>query len=149
MTGPLNYSTTIDPTKSAAECIARLAAHGATAIGMTYEVGFPNGLQFQIQTPQGLMAYALPVNVAGTHKALQKAARERRIPQSKATLDQAKRTGWRVIKDWLEAQLALIEAGVADMSEVMLPWMLVDGQTVYQAFLENHLERQLQLESGQ
>jgi hypothetical protein len=137
--GPLNYTTVIDPTKTASECIARLAAHGATAIGMTYDKGFPTGLQFQIQTEHGLQAYALPVNVTGTLKALQKAARERRIPTSKATAGQAQRTGWRVVKDWLEAQLALIEAGVADMAEVMLPWMLVNGQTVYQGFLRNQL----------
>jgi hypothetical protein len=143
--GPLNYTTQIDPTKTAAECISRLAAHGATAIGMTYDKGFPTGLQFQIMTAHGMQAYALPVNVDGTYNALQKAARARRIPQSKATREQAQRTGWRVIKDWLEAQLALIEAGVADMSEVMLPWMLVDGQTVYQTFLERN---QLALEAG-
>jgi hypothetical protein len=34
--GPLNYTTTIDATKSASECIARLAQHGASAIGITY-----------------------------------------------------------------------------------------------------------------
>ncbi len=146
MSGPLNYTTVIDPAKTAGECIARLATHGATAVGMTYDAGFPTGLQFQIRTAHGMMAYSLPVNVDGTYKALQKAWRERRIPQSKATLEQARRTGWRVIKDWLEAQLALIEAGVATIDEVMLPWMLVDGQTVYAAFLERN---QLALEAGQ
>jgi hypothetical protein len=44
---------------------------------------------------------------------------------------------WRVLKDWLEAQLALIEAGVADMSQVMLPYMRGDdGLTVWQRYLE-------------
>lgn len=144
--GPLNYTTVIDPVKTASECIARLAAHGATAVGMTYDQGFPTGLQFQIQTAQGLRAYALPVNVNGTHKALLTAYSDGRIPRGKATIEQARRTGWRVIKDWLEAQLALIEAGVADMAEVMLPWMLTDsGQTVYQMFAERN---QLALGAG-
>lgn len=145
MSGPLNYSTVIDPTKTASECIARLAAHGASAIGMTYSDGFPTGLQFQIQTAHGIQAYALPVNVEGTYQALLKAYKLNRIPRSKATHEQAQRTGWRVIKDWLEAQLALIEAGAADMAEVMLPWMLVNGQTVYQAFVERN---QLALTAG-
>jgi hypothetical protein len=144
--GPLNYTTVIEPSKTAAECVARLATHGATAIGLTYDAGFPTGLQFQIDTAHGLQAYALPVNVDGTLKALQRAWRQHRIPQSKATLEQARRTGWRVIKNWLEAQLALIDAGVADMAEVMLPWMLVDGQTVYQTFLERN---QLALTQGE
>lgn len=139
MTGPLNYTTTIDAIKTAGECIGRLAAHGASAIGTTYASGRPTGLQFAIDTAHGTRTYSLPVNVRGTHLALQKAARERRIPNSKATPEQAERVAWRVIKDWLEAQLALIEAGVAEMAQVMLPYMIVgdDSETVWMRFLEN------------
>lgn len=143
--GPLNYSTVIDPVKTASECIARLASHGATAIGITYSGGMPTGLSFEIETAHGVQAYALPVNVEGTFKALDRAARSGKIPRSRANWEQARRTGWRVIKDWLEAQLTLIEAGVSDIAEVMLPWMLVNGQTVYQVFLERN---QLALTSG-
>jgi hypothetical protein len=145
--GPLNYTTTIDPVKTAGECIQRLAVHGASAIGMTYDKGTPTGLQFAIQTAHGIRSYALPVNTTGTLKALQKAYGEARIPRSKATREQAERTSWRVMKDWLEAQLALIEAGVAEMPQVMLPYMIVgdDGQTVWTRFLENE---QLALTAG-
>ena len=144
--GPLNYTTVVDPAKSAAECVARLAQHGATAIGMTYDKGFPTGLSFQILTQWGPRQFSLPVNVDGTKRALDKAWRERRIPQSKATRDQAERTSWRVLKDWLEAQLALVEAGVADLPQVMLPYLHVDhGVTLWQRYLENE---QLALTAG-
>ncbi|MEM9825207.1 MAG: hypothetical protein AAF958_01400 [Planctomycetota bacterium] len=37
---------------------------------------------------------------------------------------------WRVVRDWLRAQLTLIEAGAATVEEVMLPWALAgDGTT--------------------
>jgi hypothetical protein len=136
--GPLNYTTTIDPDKSAIECIGRLAAHGAEAIGITYDHGLPTGVHFQIGTPWGQRSYSLPVNMDGTHKALQRAANRGRIPPRYATLEQARRVSWRVLKDWLEAQLALIEAGVAEMSQVMLPYMQVEqGVTVWDRYLEN------------
>lgn len=136
--GPLNYTTTIDATKSAAECIARLASHGASAIGITYSARKPTGLTFQIETVHGMRQFSLPVNVEGTYKALIRARNEGRIPPRYAERDQAERVSWRVLKDWLEAQLALIEAGVADMAEVMLPYLNVDGGlTLYQAFLAN------------
>lgn len=142
--GPLNYTTMIDPLKTAGECIARLAAHGATAIGMTYDRGKPTGLHFAIDTKHGPRSYALPVNVAGTLAALNRAYRANRIPRSRTTVEQAERTSWRVLKDWLEAQLALIEAGVAEMPQIMLPYMLVgDGETVWTRFLDN--EQQLAL----
>jgi hypothetical protein len=138
MSGPLNYTTTIDPGKSAAECIAILARHGATAVAMTYDNGLPGGLSFQIPTAFGKRAYALPANVAGTHEVLKQANRKGQIPRSKATLEQAQRTCWRVVKVWLEAQLALIEAGLVDLPQVMLPFMIDEaGRTVYARFLEN------------
>jgi hypothetical protein len=136
--GPLNYTTTIDPAKSAGECIARLAAHGASAIGMTYSEGVPTGLTFRIATVHGERQFTLPVNIDGTLKALVKASRAGRIPPRYAERGQAERVSWRVLKDWLEAQLALIEAGVADMDEVLLPYLNVKpGLTLYQAFVED------------
>lgn len=136
--GPLNYTTTIEATKSASECIARLAEHGASAIGMTYADKKPVGLTFRIETVHGMRQFSLPVNVEGTFKALDRARRAGSIPPRYAARDQAERVSWRVLKDWLEAQLALIEAGVADMAEVMLPYLNVaPGLTLYRAYVEN------------
>jgi len=136
--GPLNYTTTIDAAKSASECIARLASHGASAIGITYRDKKPTGLTFRIETVHGERQFSLPVNVEGSWKALQNARRAGSIAPRYAERDQAERVSWRVLKDWLEAQLALIEAGVADMAEVMLPYLNVaPGLTLYRAYLED------------
>ena len=144
--GPLNYTTTIDAGKSASECIAILARHGAVAVAMTYDNGLPGGLHFQVQTAFGKRAYSLPTNTAGTRMVLEKAYRAGKIPKAKSTLEQAQRTSWRVVKMWLEAQLALIEAGLVDLPQVMLPFMIDEaGRTVYQRFLERE---QLALEAG-
>lgn len=143
--GPLNYTTVIDPMKSVGECTALLVKHGASAIGTTWDEGKATGLTFQIKTVHGVRQYSLPVNIQGTYVALQKAVTAGRIPGRHGNMEQAERTGWRVLKDWLEAQLALIEAGVAEIQEVMLPYMHLDQlTTVYQAFLEN--EKRLAIE---
>jgi hypothetical protein len=100
----------------------------------------PDGLKFEIGTQWGTRTYTLPVNVDGTHAALRKALYERRIPPRNAERDQAERTAWRVLLVWLEAQLALIEAGVSVLEEVMLPWQMVEpGKTVFQAVNEESL----------
>ena len=41
------------------------------------------------------------------------------------------------LKDWVEAQAAIIEAGMVTMEQVMLPYLEVrpDGTTLYQAYL--------------
>lgn len=143
--GPLNYTTTIDPAKSATECVARLAAFGATAVGMTYDgKGFPTGLTFQIATEWGPRQFSLPVNTEGTRKALDRAYKAGHIAPRYTGPEHAGRVAWRVLKDWLEAQLALIEAGVANLTQVMLPYVHVEkGKTLWQAYSE-----QAALEAG-
>lgn len=120
---PLNYTTMIEPVKSAADCTSILAMHGAQQISSTWQGGEPIGLKFVIITAFGPRIYSLPINVTGTHKALIQAANKGRIPRSKATEEQAKRVAWRVMHDWLKIQLSLIEAGVAEFAQVMLPYM--------------------------
>jgi hypothetical protein len=45
------------------------------------------------------------------------------------------------MKDWLAAQLALIEAQRATMDQIMLPYLRTDrGITVYEAFRDHALE---------
>lgn len=137
--GPLNYTTTIDPHKSAAECVALLARHGASRISMDLKDGQPAGLAFGIETPAGMRFFMLPANPDGVYSALGKAYRERRIPQRYYDREQAQRVAWRVLKDWLETQLALIDAEVVAIEQVMLPYLVVDdtGLTLYQRYLEH------------
>lgn len=144
--GPLNYTTTIDAMKSAGECIAALAKHGASAVGIRYDNAVPTGLSFQIRTVWGDRAFSLPVNIAGTEKAMREANRKGLVPNRYLGRDQAIRVSWRVMKDWLEAQLALIEAGVADLPQVMLPYLHTpDGRTLWDAYQENETKA---LEAG-
>lgn len=154
--GPLNYSTKIAPLTSASECMSLLVKHGARALGMTYNgQGVPDGLTFRIDTLHGERQYALPLNFAGTHKALNRAYQagllhhsDGRNPRMFTTFEHAQRVAWRVLKDWLAAQLALIEAGVAGLDQVMLPYMQIDrGTTVYDLFVEH--QEQLALPRGE
>lgn len=144
--GPLNYTTTIDPVKSMGECTAILIAHGAKAIGTTFDDGNPTGLTFQIETIYGPKQFSLPVNVTGTQKALLAAWRKGRIPQRFTSTEQAHRVAWRVLKDWLEVQIAFIDAGVAEITQVMLPYVHVDhGVTLWESW---QAREQLALEAG-
>lgn len=136
---PLNYTTTIDPGKSAIECIGILMEHGARNVSIAVgEDKVPDGLEFVIPTAWGPRQYALPVNASGTEKALWAAYQDGGVSRRFTGAEQGRRVAWRVLKDWLEAQLALIESGLADLPQVMLPWMKVSpAQTVYGAWTED------------
>lgn len=44
---------------------------------------------------------------------------------------QAVRTAWRIIKDWVEAQLALVEVQMVTIPQIFLPYAIMkDGKTL-------------------
>jgi hypothetical protein len=56
------------------------------------------------------------------------------------TREQAARIAWRIVKDWVEAQLAIIEAEMASRPEVFLPYAQTNtGETIFQRFEKNGL----------
>jgi Fe-S cluster biosynthesis and repair protein YggX len=59
--------------------------------------------------------------------------------QVKPTFEQACRVAWRIIKDWLEAQMALIRTQQVEMAEIFLPYLIdKTGRTFFQAVKENN-----------
>lgn len=140
--GPLNYSTVIPAARTIGECQEILAGAGAAAVAVQYENREPVGLSFRITTPRGLRDFSLPVNVAGVHKLLNEAHRAGKLsraggrdPATFTTRKHAAAVAWRVVKDWIEAQVALIDAEMATLDQVMLPYLQVgEDRTLYQAF---------------
>lgn len=150
--GMLNYSTSIAAAKTVGEMQAMLAAHGAARIAVDYEDGGPTALSFLLVTPHGPRHFTLPVRVDAVQALLVKEDRAGKLKSgSKATRtshEQAERVGWRVMKDWLAAQLALVDAALVSLDEVMLPYLHVDadGRTLYAAYKDR--ESVAQIEGG-
>ena len=129
-----NYTTTIDVYKSLGEIQGALASHGARKIMVDYDgSGNPIGIMFGIETPGGPRGFCLPANVDGVRAVF---ARQK----VKAASGQAERTAWRNVRDWVMAQMAIIEAGQVQIDEVFLPY-LTDGkgQTLYQLYQGGYL----------
>lgn len=135
-----NYTTSIDVYKSLGEIQGALASHGARKIMVDYDgAGQPTGVMFGIETPAGPRSFWLPANVEGVRAVFEK-------QKVKVQHGQAERTAWRNVRDWIMAQMAIIEAGQVQIDEVFLPY-LTDGKgrTLYQLYLGG----QMALESGE
>jgi hypothetical protein len=141
--GPKNYTTVVDAAKTAAECMALLARHHARQVSIDYDdEGEPSGLSFVMATPWGPRQFALPVSADGTLKRLREAYDKggTGVQSRHVTRQHARRVAWRVRKDWLDAQLAMIDAGQGELAEVMLPWVRVDPRhTMWEAYQEHEL----------
>jgi hypothetical protein len=126
----LNYTTVVSASKTVGEINEILAKNKARKITMDNdEEGNPTALTFCIVHNEQLIAFSLPCNWQGVLKAMTK---DPNVPRKFETKEQAIRVAWRIIKDWVHAQMAIIEAEQATMAQVFLPYAITrDGKTVY------------------
>ena len=128
----LNYTTTIDPLKTQSEIERILVKHNAKSIMKNYDGEYVTSMSFLIDNGINQVPVKMPVKAAECLRVLEKekAAGGKNI---KATRDQAERVAWRILKDWLEAQMALLDVNMVSLQEIFLPYIVdQSGQTVYE-----------------
>lgn len=132
----LNYTTSIDYDKTIAEIQVILVKHGATKITTDYEDKLPSAVTFCLEVKGNTLAFALPCNYAGVLKAMYK---DKKVERYRCTKEQALRVSWRIVKDWVAAQMAIVETELADMAEVFLPYAITkNGTTLYKELSSGH-----------
>ena len=130
----LNYTTKIDVYTTIGAIQGCLVKHGARKIMQDYDDdGKPQALCFAIETKFGVRGIKLPANVDAVHRVL--------LSQKiKCDREQAERVAWRILKDWIEAQMAILESQMVEMDEIFLPYMVAkDGSTTYELYKKNQL----------
>lgn len=126
-----NYTTRVAASKTIGEIQSMLAKHGAFRVSIDYGEGASVlGITFALNDMNGKPhVFKLPARVDAV-KAILKRQRV------KCSDEHAEMVAWRNIKDWVDAQIALIETGQANMTEIMLPYMLNgSGKTLYESLL--------------
>jgi hypothetical protein len=148
----LNYSTTVPPAKTVAEIIALLARKQARSITQDfYEDGRHKAVSFIMIVGGIPTRFQLPVNVDGVTGAMLKdkpydvsRSRLSRDQYTSKMREQAEWVSWRILKDWIQAQMALIESGQADAAQVFFPYIVErSGRTIYELFIETNQQRAL------
>lgn len=135
----LNYTTQIQTEKTVSEIQSILAKAKAQAVMTEYDPeGVLTAVSFRIMTSSGLMSFRIPANV---QKIYQVIVRDKRITPKLRTREQAARVAWRIMKDWLEAQLAIVNAEMVDLEQVFLPYAQnTAGVTLYEALKNRKFE---------
>lgn len=131
----LNYTTKVAPEKTVSEIQARLVKNGARQLNFDYnDDGELRALTFRMDFDGSPIFFSLTPNVCGVLEAMRASGAPRALLNS----EQACRVAWRIEKDWLEAQLAKIEAGLATPIQLLLPYAVTkDGTTFYQKVESN------------
>ncbi len=136
----LNYTTSIAVDKSVAEIQKCLAKCGNMDIMVSYENGAPSAISFRLASGRGVLSFLLPAKIDTVFGILKNS----HIARSLKTRDQAARVAWRIIKDWVEAQVAFIQSGQVEASEVFFAFIQLEtGDTLYETTKKSGFERLL------
>jgi hypothetical protein len=129
--GILNYTTTISAARTGAEIQALLVRAKAQAVLCEYAAdGTMSAMSFRVPTSYGVVSFRMPANTTGVLRSL---CRNPKVPKRLHTKEQASNVAWRILKDWIAAQLAIVEAELAEMPEVFLAYaQRPDGRTMYE-----------------
>jgi hypothetical protein len=132
----LNYTTQVPVDRTVAEITRILVGQGASAVQTEYAACLATAVAFTLGSPRGADTYRIPARADRVLVLLERQKEAGMIAPRFATKDQAARVAWRIVKDWLEAQFAIVAANMADYDEVLLPYQLRNGRTFYDWYVD-------------
>lgn len=131
-------STEIPAERTAREITSLLVGAGARHIAMDYGAGGKIiGMRFVLVVNDVPFPFKLPVRT----EALQKIFKQRRVQTMRwrasefeaKDREQAERVAWRQLLRWVQAQLAMVDAGMVQAREVFSPYLLdPTGKTLFE-----------------
>lgn len=130
-----NYTTKVPASRSVNEIQEMLQKAGAIGVLLEYEKGTGRieGLSFQIEFDGKKMGFKLPLHWRQCQKVLASEGNNRASDD-----DYAYRVAWRILRDWVDVQVALIQIKQVQLVEVFLPYALQrNGNTVFQNIQQN------------
>lgn len=129
-----NYTTTVPAARTVTEIQNILVKHGAREILSNYsDDGMIESLSFTVSTPYGNMGIRLPVNPEAVLRVLER----QNVPRHLKTHEQAVKIAWRIVKDWVRAQMAILETEMVKIEQVFLPYMITpNNKTLYEAMVD-------------
>lgn len=131
MTKVFMGTTKIDAQKTIGEISSVLVRAGATSMATDFGVGGRvEAVRFGLTIP----GIPMPVHFRLPCRT------EKLVKLLRNDRAQAERTAWRQVLRWVEAQTAMVDAGMTQTHEVFMPYAVIPGtndQTMFQAWESN------------
>lgn len=137
-----NYTSTVDAEVTIQRIEAALVRFGACHISKDYTEGEVVGILFSLKVPEAPepLHIRLPANVDLVAQVL-KSSKKRPAGSKfdvwhKRLAEQARRAAWRLMQDWIEVQLSLVEMKQAEAAQVFMPYFWDGKRTMFEALKE-------------
>lgn len=137
-----NYTSTVPASTSISRIQKVLVELGATDISMKYDptTKILIAISFRIViTGQMPMFFQLPAKVGPCFDVLWKEVKRPQPDTKRKTFEQAERTAWKIVSDWVEIQAAMIMLEQAEPLQIFLPYVYDPSKdiTFYDQLKEN------------
>ncbi|PIY95816.1 MAG: hypothetical protein COY66_05785 [Candidatus Kerfeldbacteria bacterium CG_4_10_14_0_8_um_filter_42_10] len=131
-----NYTTKVPVVRTIKEIQESLIKHGVLGILMEYEKGTGRieALKFLIEVKGNKVPFRLPTDWRKFQEVLKQQGVKRWNDD-----DYCYRVAWRVVRDWVMAQMALFEINQVELPQIFLPYMtdLNGVSTLYERVLKS------------
>lgn len=117
-----NYTSTVPAVTSMGRIELALVKAGATDISKKYADGICKAITFRMMVNANPLFFQLPAKVDACFDVLYKEVKRPRPDTKRLIREQAERTAWKIISDWVEIQLSMILLEQADALEIFLPF---------------------------
>lgn len=117
-----NYTSSVPVTNSINYIEHRLSTAGATHIAKFYEENRPIGMIFQITQNSIPLTFKLPAKSEAVFKVLYDSVKRPRPSTKENIRMQSDRTAWKILSDWVDIQVTMIQLEQAELTEVFLPY---------------------------
>ncbi len=115
-----DYTTKKQPEETISEISSLLRGYGIQGVLSEYDsTGNVVCMSFRMIINNNPMVFRLPTDWRPILKVFQK---DRKTPRAACTEEQARRTAWRLIYHWIDAQLALVKVGMVKIQTIFLPY---------------------------
>lgn len=136
-----NYTSEVPVGRSVGNIEKFLMEIGATKIMKEYDQGGLTGMSFEIPANGIALPIKIPANVDKVYDTMVK---ERSYPtaiQKKKIREQAERTTWKTIHEWVVIQCQMVLLNQAELSEVFMPyiWSAKEQKTFFQKATDQKL----------
>ena len=141
-----NYTSQVAATRSICWIEDKLAKHGARQILKEYTTDARVAAVAFIMNINGMeLPFHLPARIAACEKVLKAEVKRPNENTYKRIKEQAERTAWKILADWVDAQMAMVELAQVDVMEVFLPYLFDRSrqQTFYQILQEQGFQKAL------
>ena len=133
-----NYTSEVPAITSIGKIERYLVEAGATDISKKYEDSVCIAIRFRMLVNLRALFFELPARVDACYKVLWAEVKRPNADTKTRIRQQAERTAWKIIADWVQIQLSMIQLEQAELMQVFLPYVFnpATEQTFYNQLKE-------------